>query len=154
MALFVIWVIVCMRAFPLKALGYNPLSASCDDRLTDTIAEANSFDVILPAGTTVKRSDVYTSAVKLGHQVISAGYVESVYSNRSCGVAVILGNRLKKARIYDPVVASGKLGGRGLAGRAANGFADVTAIPVYFPPCPRQKSQFAIYRQTCRELAS
>ena len=152
-----IFVVSCsfwfMQAFPLRIIGYNPLSASCEDRQLDIVKEAAAFDLIHLIGTGIPKSDVYTSCQRLGHRFISTGYVRSSWSNKSCGCALAIGGRLKNARIYDPLVTSGKLSGRGLAVRIANGSADVFAVCAYFPPCPRAKAEYPAYKQTCRALA-
>ena len=143
-----------MLPFPLKILGYNPLAANCEDRILDIVDEASNFDLVLLAGTGVRKHDQYSTSVVRGRKVISTGFLSTTMSNKSCGVSIVLGKKFRNARVYDPLVAPPKIAGRGLAVRAANGFCDVTAICVYFPPSPRDKSKIPVYRETCREIAS
>ena len=69
-------------------LGYNPLSASCDDRLVDILDETGNFDIVLLAGSGRKFENKVASCQRVGFSVYSCGYGRSPLVNQSCGVVV------------------------------------------------------------------
>jgi len=75
-------------------------------------------------------------------------------SNKCCGISIIVGKAHRKARFHDPVEISGKAKGRGLSQRVQSGRIDVNCISAYFPPLPRKKAEYSLYRATCKEVAS
>ena len=87
---------------PLRILGYNPLNAADEDRVIDIFEEAAGFDVVLLAGMGVKQGGEPFSTKKIANKtLITSGYVNSCFSNKSCGVGIGLGKRFAAARIYD-----------------------------------------------------
>ena len=142
--------------FPLKVFGYNPLSANNPDRLHDIVTEAEQFDFLLLAGTAAKRArgEDHSAFRVDGRQVISSGYVEGNFSNKACGVSIIIGKKFAKARVHPPIATSGKLGGRGLAVRVSNGYSDFTPIVLYYPPVPWDKKKQGVYRECCKQLTA
>ena len=137
--------------FPLKLLGYNPLSCNNECRWLDVLEESRNFDVVLLSGTGIMDKDGKAVEAKYGNRLcISAGWVNSNFSNKSCGTSVVVGERFKSDRIHEPFQAKGKIAGRGIAVRISSRLADITAIAAYYPPVPIERAKLPLYRETCR----
>ena len=85
--------------------------------------------------------------------VVSAGFKNTTLSNKSCGTALVIGKRFSKARMFPPVLASGKIAGRGMGMRVVSSLGDFFPLSAYFPPRPRKKTELGKYRETCRLVA-
>ena len=100
---------------PLRTAVYNPLSATGEGRLEQIVSEINA-DVLLLAGTQFKHpcttSEPYKTFWIDKYFVFSWGWRAGA-SNRSAGVAIVLGPRLASNTILQ--VCSP---GEGLQGRA------------------------------------
>lgn len=141
---------VCMQAIPLRVFGYNPLSASCDDRLTDILQETTNFNITLLASTCIPAT---LDAIPRGEgRCFSAGYRNSKFSNKSCGTLIALGKRFNRAKIFDPQLAPQSIAGRGIAVRTVAKFGDFCPIAAYYPPVPWDAKLHAQYRATCTEV--
>ena len=125
--------------FPLRAAGYNPLQANCENRILDILAETNRVDVLLLAGTCEPHKGGITTSCIEGRTIISSGFTCTSMSNKCCGISIIVGKAHRKARFHDPVEISGKAKGRGLSQKVQSGRIDVNCISAYFPPLPRKK---------------
>ena len=98
-----------MSVIPIRAISYNPLSSSCDDRLVDILDEAANFDFIGLNGTCKQFEDGISNCKRAGFCVYSCGFAKSPLTNKSCGVAIAIGKRFGSARVYPPCFAGGKL---------------------------------------------
>ena len=95
-----------MKPVPITAAGYNPLSLSSDDRILDVTDEFKNFDFVMFSGTCRQhRSGGLPPRHCSGAVLLSEGYVNSSYSNKSCGTSILVGKRFAKARIF-PVNAA------------------------------------------------
>ena len=144
------WLLFISMFIPLRALGYNPLSASCDERLVDILDEAANFDIIMLAGTGRRFQQGIENCRRASFNVFSCGYARSPLTNKSCGVLVAIGPRFQGAKVYEPTFAGGSITGRGIAVRFKNSIADITAISLYFPPVPWSAVQQVAYKETVK----
>ena len=129
----------------IKMMVYNCCSA-LGDRMQDIAEETASIDIIILIGT---RCRAYSEAVvsyaitrNKKHKLLSWGWRKGAYSNRSAGVAVILGPCLSTAtmRIMEPPTSAA---GRVAAMRVKTKTKDLLLIPVHLPPkgMPEQERQ-------------
>ena len=144
------WHSLLILMLPLRFLGFNPLTASDDDRLVDILDETANFDIVSLVGTGHRFSEGVQQYKRCNFDVFSCGYGRSPLTNKSCGVAICLGHRFKSSRIRQPVYASGRIAGRALAVRVSNKVLDVMCIAMYFPPTPWKRSQYPAYLETVR----
>ena len=79
-----------MQKWPLRAVGFNPLSASCQDRLLAIGSEFEQFDFILLAGTGIHINEQEQQQVDR-IEWLHSGWGKGSMSNRSCGVSIIKG---------------------------------------------------------------
>ncbi len=69
--------------FPLKLLGYNPLSCNNECRWLDVLEDSRNFDVVLLSGTGIRDKDGKAVEAKYGNRLcVSAGWVNSNFSNK------------------------------------------------------------------------
>jgi len=128
-----------MHEWPLKVIGYNPLSASNRERQCEILDEFKGFDLVLVAGTGIRfdpKCREFEEVKVEDFRWLSSGFARSNMSNKSCGVAIALGSRCKNAKLSDPIELKTKTQGRGLAIRVRSGYYDLCTIVAYFPPIP------------------
>ena len=138
---------------PMGVVGFNPMNASSYERKLDILQEAGNFDCVLLGGTGEKYADALEQRWVSGFRVIAAGYKHSIMSNKSCGVAIALGRKLRKAKLGLPRFLTGRLQGRGLAIRCQTPVVDVLLIVLYFPPVPHARAQYGVYTDACQQIA-
>ena len=98
--------------FPLRVLGYNPLSLNNENRFIDVLEETSRFDFTMLAGTGMPHKGGVITKSHAGATCFSSGYKHSSMCNRSCGVAIVVGKSFRNARFHEPVEAPGKILGR------------------------------------------
>lgn len=109
---------------PIRIAGYNPLHCCNLDRWHDICTETANFDFLMLAGTCMRAGDQVSSFHVGSSLVVSAGFKNTTLSNKSCGTALVIGKRFAKARMYPPVLASGKIEGRGMGMRVISSIGD------------------------------
>ena len=153
--LFATAVILIMKPFPVKVLGYNPMSMCAEERAIDICEEASNFDFILFSGVAIKAppGGQAKQFVHNGSTIFTGGWINSNMSNQACGCSIIVGTRFNKSRIHDPVLAPGALAGRGISLRVASRLVDFTLTSTYFPTTPPDRREVMNYRNTCKALS-
>jgi hypothetical protein len=137
---------------PLRVISWNPLYAG-RERLEE-ILRVLSVDLLILPGSQVKAAP--HRAVKqffLGpRRVFEAGWLPAARrSNKSCGITLVLGNRLQTGKAISIQVPPREIAGRGLAVRIRTEHLDVLAIGAYFPPRAVGKKSGG-YEECCRIL--
>ena len=90
-----------MKPFAVKVAGYNPLSSSHEDRKVDIVDELRSFDFVLLAGTGCRELEGGIPPRSFGGATMySAGYPKQQFSNKSCGVSIVVGPRFKNLKVH------------------------------------------------------
>ena len=120
---WVLFILVWML-IPIRTLGYNPLSCSNADRWHDIVTETANFDIVLLNGTGMRYDEHYSSFHVNDHLVVSSGFRNSTFSNKSCGCALIFGKRLRNAKFHPPIEASIRIP----AGRWPTGLTRLSAL--------------------------
>ena len=120
----------------LKVGTYNPLSLSRQYRLEQIIDELDC-DILALSGTGTKQYvGEYSNWEISGNIITSFGWdSKQEFSNKSAGVAIVLGPRLRGARIVEIKHAPKSVQGRGGLIRIKKGNElDITAVVIYPPP--------------------
>ena len=140
-----------MKPFAVKVAGYNPLSSSHEDRKVDIVDELRSFDFVLLAGTGCRELEGGIPPRSFdGATMYSAGFSKQQFSNKSCGVSIVVGPRFKNLKVHAVIKTPPEIGGRGIALRVSARWADFTLVSLYFPPVPWSSHKLPAYRKTCR----
>ena len=123
----------------MKVVGYNPMSLTSNMRAEMISKEFREVEAIMLAGTMRKKGDAAEGeVVKLQtefHHEIAFGHERTRYSNRSCGVSIMLSK--EKYKITDVVqVEQPKAELRGRMGmvRIKTKTKDIAYIAAYYPP--------------------
>ena len=141
-------------AFPLRVIGYNPMSVARLARFEQGVEATDKMDAVLLAGTGLK-DDVGEGVSRrqvLGRTVISAGWSRGSGSNKSCGTAIVLGRRFKLKHVMATSLPPAELQGRGLAARMRSGYFDICFLIGYFPPRPSSAGKWQSYNCTVKKL--
>ena len=85
---------------------------------------------------------------------LDAGWAAGPMSNRSAGVAVVLGPRFRERDVHSTHAGPAGLAGRFLGVHIRNCRVDIGIVVAYFPPAPWKAAEQARYRTTCRTLTA
>jgi len=124
-----------MRTF-LSVVLYNPMTASCYDRVHDIVAELGKYDeLVLPgSGDKAIGDDMPVLKSQFDDYVwYRWGWKKSVASNRSCGISVLVINKINSGLrcTWSPPA---HLRGRAAAIRFRSKAFDVTLLVGWLPP--------------------
>ena len=137
-------VLIWVLHMHIELVTYNPLSLARAYRLEHIVHEL-SADILFLTGTGLKQLEgTYSTWPLNGHRVISWGYDgRQPYSNRSAGVAIVVGPRLAEAGIVDIAWPSSCIQGRAGTIRLKSPSIDITATVAYPPPIPTKAAEKA-----------
>jgi len=114
---------------------YNPMSLVATGRANDISLQAQSVDVLVLPGTRYRARNKDVTTEKLSaHQAFHWGYGAGPFTNRSAGLSILLGGKVRHKRVVEVKSPPGSLQGRAGAVRVKQGPLDIMIIGMYFPP--------------------
>ncbi len=146
----IVYCIVCISMVNLCIVSYNPQCAWTYDRLVDICDVCHKAHILALAGTSKKQisSECEQRRFKQ-YQVLEWGWTNDRGSNKSCGVSLLINNKVfpKINAVFSPPKC---IAGRAGAVRMKRADLDVLAIVCYFAPDQSKHSHREANLQICK----
>eukprot|EP00959_Pyramimonas_sp_CCMP1952_P023214 488400-Pyramimonas_sp.AAC.1 len=136
-----------------RFVQFNPLAASSNSRLEDIASTFRAVDAVGLIGTQLRMRDlVVQRRIISGRILVERGWERRPFSNKSCGVSLLLHKRFKDQHVRAIRSGPEALAGRCLAVRVQTAQEDITFLLAYFPPRTSEIAKQSVYRSTVERL--
>ncbi|CAK0789736.1 unnamed protein product [Prorocentrum cordatum] len=135
-----------------RMLHFNPLAATAGDRLEEIELACSNFDAITLVGTQRRTKERMEQSRSGSRWRIDAGWSAGSMTNKSTGVLISFGAKIRQKHLRKVQVPPAHLAGRGLAVRVSSSSWDLTVIGAYYPPRPTTVKALQVYDKTVTAL--